>query len=94
MAFLDSISFHEDSLELGPLRWNDEKFVTLLEKAKEIKEEDQKKIFLELAESLFVDEVPVIPLYFNVNSYVKKSHVKNVSISDLGQVDFKFTSIE
>jgi oligopeptide transport system substrate-binding protein len=54
--------------------------------------ESEEKFFL--AEKLLMEEMPVIPLYFTSICYAKKKNLKNVYVSELNQLDFKWAEYE
>lgn len=46
------------------------------------------------AEKILMTEMPVMPIYFNVNKYVIKDYLKGVTISPFGFIDFKNAVVE
>lgn len=74
--------------------WEHPDYIRLLEAAsKEYSVEARRKKLLKV-EQLLINEMPVIPLYSNVNTYLKKDHLKGVTISTLGTVSFKNAYIQ
>lgn len=93
----DPISFLEIFREEGGnnyTSWRDKKYADLLEQS--FKEQDQarRKTFLRNAENLLLEQMPIIPLSFKSGSYAKNQHLKNVVISGLGYVQFKWAHFE
>lgn len=75
-------------------RWEHPKFKELLnQSATEPDPAKRKQILLE-AETILMDEMPVAPIYFYTNSWVQKENVKGVVIGGLGDVDWKWASVE
>lgn len=74
--------------------WENAQYKELLNKS--VKEADpvKRKQILAQAEQILMDEMPIAPIYFYTNSYVKKDNVKGVLMDDLGFVDYKWASVE
>ena len=49
---------------------------------------------LKQAEAIFMDEMPVIPVYFYTNNWVQADNLKDVAVSGLGDVQFKWAYFE
>ena len=45
---------------------------------------------LRKAEAIFMEELPLSPLYFYTNVWTNKENVKNVEVSPLGLVQYKW----
>ncbi len=45
--------------------------------------------YLQKAEEILISEMPIVPIYFVVNGYLKKPYVEGVHLSPLGAGDFK-----
>ncbi|MBI2742655.1 MAG: peptide ABC transporter substrate-binding protein [Chlamydiales bacterium] len=75
-------------------RWESPTYQRLLDEA-EVEPDAQKRLHIFFqAEKLLMDEMPVIPIYFTSICYSKKSQLKNVYVSELNQLDFKWASLE
>ncbi|USG63596.1 peptide ABC transporter substrate-binding protein [Brevibacillus ruminantium] len=75
-------------------RWEHPKYKELLiQSNSESDPEKRKKILLD-AETILMDEMPIAPIYFYTNSWVQKENVKGVVIGGLGDVDWKWASVE
>lgn len=46
------------------------------------------------AEKILMNDMPIMPIYFNTNPWVIKDNIKGVFRSSLGPIDFKFATIE
>jgi oligopeptide transport system substrate-binding protein len=75
-------------------RWEHPKFKELLNKSALEKDPEKRKAILAEAEAIFMEEMPVAPIYFYTQSYVKKDNVKGVVLGALGDVDWKWATIE
>ncbi|GAA4709559.1 peptide ABC transporter substrate-binding protein [Brevibacillus fulvus] len=75
-------------------RWENAQFKELLNQSALEKDPAKRKEILAQAEKIFVDEMPVAPIYFYTDSWVKQDYVKGVQVSGLGDIDFKWADIE
>lgn len=74
--------------------WEDEEYTRLMaEAAKEVDEAKRLSLMKE-AEAIFIDQMPVIPIFYYSNTYVFKDHVKNMKPDLQGRVLLKHVSIE
>ena len=49
---------------------------------------------LRRAEALFIEELPIAPIYYYTGTYIKKRYVKGIELSELSDADFKFAFLE
>ncbi len=49
---------------------------------------------LEMSETVMIDEMIAIPMYYYTIPYIKKEKLKNIVLSDMGFPDFKWASVE
>jgi oligopeptide transport system substrate-binding protein len=75
-------------------RWEHPKFKELLNKSAVEPDPEKRKAILAEAEAILMDEMPIAPIYFYTQSYVKKDYVKGVQLTGLGDVDWKWAYIE
>jgi len=75
-------------------RWENPKFKELLNQSALETDPEKRKAILAEAEAILMDEMPVAPIYFYTNSWVKKDEVKGVIVDGLGFIDFKWGYIE
>lgn len=75
-------------------RWENAKFKDLLNKSALEKDPAKRTQILAEAEKVFMDDMPVAPIYFYTNSWVQNPKVKGVVVTGTGQVDYKWASIE
>lgn len=97
-TFNDPTSFlkdyqYEDST-LNHCQWSNETFCDLLNQSDKIKDPEKRMQILAEAEKIFIEEMPIAPIYFYTGSYLKKPYVKNVQISELSDIDFKYAYME
>lgn len=95
--FNDPINFLELYKELGgnnDTRWHSEEFASLLEQSKTETDPDARMDLLKQAEQIFMDEMPVSPIYFYTNSWLQAENLNDVVVSGLGDVQFKWAYFE
>ncbi|MGE5704232.1 MAG: peptide ABC transporter substrate-binding protein [Clostridia bacterium] len=74
--------------------WENAKYQELLNKSNTETDPEKRKQIMAEAEQLLMDEMPIAPIYFYTNSYVKNDKVKGVLMDGLGFVDYKWATIE
>jgi oligopeptide transport system substrate-binding protein len=85
---MQTFRYRADGINMS--RWEHPLYQSLLEATEhEVNKEKRRTLFYE-AEKLLMDEMPVIPVYFTSICYAKKDGLKNVYISELNQLDFKW----
>lgn len=87
-------NYRYDSSNRNYAQWHNAEFSELLAKAENCKEQDMRIDYLQKAEKILMDEMPIIPLYFYMGHYLKKPYVKNVYISEISEIDLKHAYIE
>lgn len=75
-------------------RWENAKYKELLNQSAKETDPAKRKEILAQAEAILMDEMPIMPIYFYTQSWVKKDEVKGVFIDATGNVDFKWAYIE
>ena len=96
VSFLEPFK-HKNDPEMGgnnDTGWEHPDYISYLDQA--AREVDLKKRadLLRKAEALLISEMPIIPIYFTENGYLKKPYVRGVYLSPLGVADFKKAYIE
>lgn len=87
---LQTFKYKDDLVNMS--NWQSEEYVNLLEASHyEIDTEKRKKILIK-AERVLMDEMPVIPLYFIRQTYLKNPALIGVNLPPSGEIDFKFAS--
>jgi len=74
--------------------WENPKFKELLNQSALEKDSEKRKKILADAEAILMEDMPIAPIYFYTNSWVKKDEVKGVKVDGLGHIDFKWAHIE
>jgi oligopeptide transport system substrate-binding protein len=95
--FNDPINFLELYKEQGgnnDTRWTNEEFKNLLNQSATETDSEKRLDLLKQAEEILIDEMPIAPIYFYTNTYVHKDNLKDVVISGLGDVQFKWAYFE
>ncbi len=87
-------TFRGKSAGINMSRWENKEYQDLLDLAElEIDPAKRKECFRK-AEALLMEEMPVIPVYFTTIAYAKREDLKNVYVSDLYEVDFRWSYFE
>lgn len=74
--------------------WSNKLFTTLIEKAEVTLDPIQRELLLRQAEKIFMDEMPIAPIYYYTGSYIKKKYVKGIELSEFSDANFKFAFLE
>lgn len=74
--------------------WENEEFKNLLDQSQKETDPAKRAEILKQAEAIFMDELPVAPIYFNTSSWVQNDSLKGVVVSGLGDAQFKWAHFE
>ncbi|WP_338449047.1 peptide ABC transporter substrate-binding protein [Niallia oryzisoli] len=74
--------------------WENKDFQALLDQSATESDPEKRQDLLKQAEEIFMDEMPVIPIYFYTNNWVQDENLKEVAVSGLGDVQFKWAHFE
>ncbi|MGD8191186.1 peptide ABC transporter substrate-binding protein [Brevibacillus ginsengisoli] len=74
--------------------WENAKYKELLNQSDKETDPAKRTEILEQAEQIIMDESPVIPIYFYTDSWVQNDKVKGVVIDGLGNIDYKWATVE
>lgn len=74
--------------------WYNEDFKNLYCESQNTLDTKEKLKILNDAESIFMEEMPIAPIYFYTNCYLKKPYVKNVALATNGSIDFKWAYLD
>ena len=96
LAFLDQFKYKNSDIYGGnnDTGWENPKYIELIDKASASANPEERSKYLEQAEQLFLDEMPVIPLYYITLSYIKKNYVQGAFISPLGKLELRSAYIQ
>ena len=82
------------SYEMSTAKWENPEYVEILDLAQECVDPHMRSELLRKAESIAMKEMPVIPVFYYALKYMKKEYVHNIFLSNFGQIDFKWATIE
>lgn len=74
--------------------WENPDFKAKLDEANSEADGDKRNQLLHEAEAIIMEEMPVIPIYYNENNYVLKDTVKGMRPDPIGRIHLKYVSIE
>ncbi len=81
------------SHEMNFSQWYSPIYSSTLDKAQNCTDNQERLKLLHDAETLVMEELPIIPLFYYTFKYMKKDYLDNIYLSHLGQIDFKWASI-
>ena len=81
---------HKNDL-LNVSRWENTRFQQLIDEAENQVDQAARDEALREAESLLMEEMPIIPVYHLTVSYAKNPLLKNVYVSEINEIDFTWT---
>lgn len=97
-SYNDPVSFFRDyqypNSRMNPCQWNNKRFTELMELSDQTQDPEKRMQILSEAEKVFIEEMPIAPIYFYTGSYMKKPYVKSVQVSELSDIDFKYAYLE
>ena len=91
--FNDAINFLEIFETVGGnnyTNWENEEFQDLLKQSRAELDSDKRQEILKEAEELFMEELPIIPIYFYTNTYAAKDNVKGIEALPVGGFNLKW----
>lgn len=74
--------------------WESKEFQQLLDQSATETDAEKRQDILKEAEKVFMDDMAVIPIYFYTNNWVQDENLKDVAVSGLGDVQFKWAYFE
>lgn len=74
--------------------WGNPAFTELIERAEVTSDPKERELYLRKAEEIFMQELPIAPVYYYTGSYIKKDYVKGIELTDLSDIDVKFAFLE
>ncbi|HZG16602.1 MAG TPA: peptide ABC transporter substrate-binding protein [Candidatus Bathyarchaeia archaeon] len=75
-------------------RWENPQYKDFLNKSAVEKDPEKRKQLLAQAEQILLADMPIAPIYYYTQSWVKKDNVKGVFVDGLGHVDYKWAYLE
>ncbi len=91
--FNDAINFLEIFETVGGnnyTNWENEEYQNLLKESRKELDSDKRQELLKEAEDLFMEELPIIPIYFYTNTYASKDSVKGIEALPVGAFNLKW----
>lgn len=91
--FNDAINFIEIFQSVGGnnyTNWENEEYASLIEQSRTETDPAARREILRQAEKIFMDAMPVAPIYFYTNVWMSKDFVKDVKVSPMGGVQYKW----
>ena len=95
--FNDAINFLEIFETVGGnnyTNWENADYQALLKQSRVETDAAARDEMLRKAEAIFMEELPLSPIYFYTNVWTNKEYVKNVEVSPLGLVQYKWGYID
>lgn len=93
-SFNDPIGFlgnyEEADTDINNTMWHSDEFNEYLDQAKGETDTDKRDEYMEKAEALMMDEMPLFGLYTNSNAWVQDDDVKGYRIDPTGHIDYKW----
>lgn len=83
-------TFRSKSVSVNMSRWEHPRYQELLKLSDNEVDPEKRKEYLNQAEALLLEEMPVIPLCFRKQSYFKNPKLQGVYLSPLREIDFRY----
>lgn len=90
--YLDLLVYREHSTSIS--QWKHPQFCHLIAQAKEELDPQKRRQLLQKAEAIAQEEMPFIPLFFEQMRYAKNHRLRDVVLSEIGQIDFRKAYLE
>ena len=74
--------------------WEHPKYVEALGQSVLCSTEEARKEYLRQAESLLMDQMPIIPIFHYALNFLKNEELDDVTVSDIGQIDFRWSTLQ
>ena len=88
---LQTFRYRSDGINMS--NWENPLYQALIDSSEEERDPRKRLEFLHRAEALLMEEMPVIPLYFMTTTYLKNERLKDVYVSELNEIDFRWASL-
>ena len=90
--FLDL--FKSKTSPLNNTGWEDDQYIQLLEASSLTLDPIERQRLLSQCEEILMKDMPIIPLFFHHMIFAKHNHLKDIAISSLGNLEFKWAYVE
>ncbi len=74
--------------------WENEEYTQLLDRSAMILDPDQRAELLSKSERILIDEMPIMPIFYYTLLYMQENRLKDVVLTSLGNLDFKWAYLE
>lgn len=91
---LDMMTPFTSGHEMNTPDWRNPEYDALVQRARTLRDTEARMTLLKKAESILLDQVPVIPIYYYAYSYLISPEVKGMHFSRIEKPDFKSIYIE
>ncbi len=91
--FNDAINFIELFESTGGnnyTNWEDDEYKALVKESRTELDPDKRREILRDAEELFMDQMVINPVYFYTNLYAHHENVKDITVSPIGNIQYKW----
>ncbi len=88
LKFLEVFKYKDAST--NNTNWESPKYVDLLNRSAISKDADERRGVLREAESILMNQMPIIPVFHYTLNYLQKEELKEVVLSPIGQIDFRW----
>jgi len=85
---MQTFRFSSDSVNFS--KWEHPEYQRLLSATEEELDPVKRMQLFNDAEKILIDELPVAPIYYMTVAYMKNPRLKNVYVSELYEVDFRW----
>lgn len=92
ITFLNSFTYKQTAA--NNTGWENAEYTKLIGEASIESNHKKRREILNQAEKILVNEMPIIPIYYLMNCYLKNPRLQNVLLSGLGDIDFKWAYME
>lgn len=73
--------------------WENSKYIDLLDKSSQIADASMRRDVLAESEKILMEEMPIIPVFYYSMLYVNQPELKDVVLSSMGHIDFRWASL-
>ncbi|HLN62042.1 MAG TPA: peptide ABC transporter substrate-binding protein, partial [Symbiobacteriaceae bacterium] len=91
MTFMDMFVTDGGNNDIG---WSNPKYDQLIKEAKSTADQKVRMAKMHEAEKVFMDEMPILPIYYYNNQFLQKENITGVYRSSLGMIDFKWAEVK
>lgn len=71
-------------------RWENPEYIRLLDLSDSAGDAEQRLEYLKRAEAIVMSDLPIIPLYYQIDTYIKAPHLVGEAVSPVGLIEMKW----